>query len=183
MNKTWWQERYIDRKAWILENVRALNLEPGETLVLLLIETANSHHDEISLHQLAQRSNLEVQAVDRLLSQLVRKGHLTLQVEDNHVHYDLSGLYSSPLNDIQPETSDLVEIYEREFKRPLSTREISKLNDWLAKVDYDFLIHALREAIIYHKLNFDYIDRILVKWVNDKVTLEALNAGERHAPR
>ena len=77
-------------------------------------------------------------------------------------------------------TTDIIEIFENEFKRPLSTNEIDKINYWLSQVDYAYLIHALREAIIYRKLSFPYIERILLDWVKNKVTLEQLNAGKRN---
>lgn len=183
MTNAWWKEKYIDTRAWILDNVRQLNLEADEALILLLIETANMHQEDINLNQLALRSNMQIKDVDAILTKLVRKGYLNIEIADNRVHYDLSGLFTSKQVDISAETSDIVEVYEREFKRPLSTHEIEKLNDWLMKVDYAYLIHALREAIIYHKMNFSYIDRILMQWVNDKVTLEQLNAGERNAQK
>ena len=73
----------------------------------------------------------------------------------------------------------IIDLFEREFKRPLSAHEIDKLNDWLMKVDHAYLVHALREALIYQKLNFNYIDRILVKWLDNKVSLQDLDAGKK----
>lgn len=79
-------------------------------------------------------------------------------------------------------TSDLLQIFEREFKRPLTQMDIQKICDWESKVGYDYVIHALRECIIYNtdgkKLNTNYLDSILVGWLNRKITLEMLNAGE-----
>jgi len=180
MNEQWWLSRYIDKKAWILENLAILNLDPREAIILLLIESAHQHQDEINLNELATKSNISTKDVDVVLSKLVLKGFLKIEMMDKTVNYDLTGLYRSKPLVIEKDTQDLVSIYEREFKRPLSAAEISKLNDWIMRVDYGFIIHALREALIYRKLSFAYIDRILAQWVNDGVTLEQLNAGKRH---
>lgn len=180
MNDQWWLNRYINKQAWILENLAVLNLEPHEAIILLLMESALQHQDEINLNELASKSNLSVQQVDTVISKLVIKGFLKIEVNANTVKYDLSGLYQAKPLVIEKDTTDLVSIYEREFKRPLSASEIAKLNDWIMRVDYGFLIHALREALIYRKLSFAYIDRILAQWVSDGVTLDQLNAGKRH---
>ena len=49
------------------------------------------------------------------------------------------------------------------------------------KCGYDYVVHALREAVIYRQLKFPYIDRILNQWLKDGFSLEDLNAGKRNA--
>lgn len=74
-------------------------------------------------------------------------------------------------------TSDLLETFEREFKRPLSNNDIQKINDWEDKVGYEYVIHALRQCVIYQKLNISYLDSIIVNWLDKNKTIEDLDQG------
>ncbi len=59
---------------------------------------------------------------------------------------------------------DLYTCFEQEFGRPLSPFECESLAMWLDDDHHEPVIikSALREAVISGKLNFRYIDRILI---------------------
>lgn len=78
------------------------------------------------------------------------------------------------------ELTDLFDLIQHEFKKPLSSYESEKILYWYEKLGYKFIEHALREALIYRKLDINYIDKVLARWVKDEVTLEMLNKGEKH---
>lgn len=176
----WWESRYFNKQVWILEHVQKFNLSALDCVVLQQLSLTLDHREEVTLVNLSQKCNVSIKQLDETLTKLIQKGWVAIDMDGPLVRYNLDGLYAQEKQSLNAETTDIVEIYEREFKRPLSTHEIEKINDWLMKVDHAFLIHALREAIIYRKVNMNYIDRILIQWVNDKVTLEQLNAGQRH---
>lgn len=56
---------------------------------------------------------------------------------------------------------NLIELFETEFKRPLSQREVQTICDWQNEYEHDQIVFALRNAIIYQKTSIDYIGRIL----------------------
>lgn len=172
--------KYFNQQIWILEHAHRLSMTALECVVLQHISLHNQYHEMVQLAQLALKCNVTIKQMDDCLTKLIQRGWVSIDALGSDVNYHLEGLFNQSMTEVSSETSDIVELYEREFKRPLSAHEIEKINDWLMKVDHGFLIHALREAVIYRKLNFSYIDRILVQWMNDHVTLELLNAGKRN---
>lgn len=78
------------------------------------------------------------------------------------------------------ELTELIDLIESEFKRPISAFEIDKVKYWFDLVGYQYIVHGLRQCLIYSKKDINYLDKVLVRWTNDKVTLEMLNKGEKH---
>lgn len=175
-----WKERYFNRKNWILEENYRLDLNSLETLVLLNIEHFNEFDILIDLNLLSNVCHSTQSEIDKALTILINKGYLKIEMIDDKVLYNTDGLFQIKNTKLDDQSTDIIEIYENEFKRPLSATEIDKLNYWLTQLDYAFLIHALREAAIYRKLSFPYIERILIEWTKNKITLEQLNSGKRN---
>lgn len=73
---------------------------------------------------------------------------------------------------------NLFELFETEFARPLSQREFQLLSDWSELYDEKLISYALREAVIYEKRSFDYIERILSDWQLKGMTAEQYESGE-----
>lgn len=73
----------------------------------------------------------------------------------------------------------LFDLFEREFARTISSSEAMRLSDWVSHYNDNLIRYALREAILYEKLNFDYIDRILMNWEKRSFTAEMYENGER----
>lgn len=171
---------YFNAQAWLLEHIHTLQLSPEEALVVLLIQHFQSFQTPIDLNKLATHANLSVKVIDKVLSQLVKRGYIKINMLQTSLTFDLSNLYTETPTESKGDFSHVLLIYEQEFKRPLSTHEVDKIKDWLSKVEPDFLIHALREAIIYRKLNFGYIDKILLSWLTQNISLEQLNSGQKN---
>lgn len=76
--------------------------------------------------------------------------------------------------------TELIELIESEFKRPTSSYEVEKIKYWFDKVGYNYIIHALRETLIYKKSSVNYLEKVLVRWTNENMTLEMLDNGEHH---
>lgn len=179
MKNKYWQEPYFDRIAWILENIEHIELTSIEALVVLQLEHMRIHNLPIDLDVLASRCKVEAEAIDLILDSLTRKGYLTLEVKHSEVCYALDGLYESPRLG-GADADSVFRLYEQEFGRPLSSAELDKLVDWMDKTSADVCIHALREAVMYRKLSFSYIDKILNIWLKSGVTLDQLNEGRRN---
>jgi DNA replication protein len=178
MNEQWYKETYVDRIAWILENSQNLSISVYELAVLLQIEYLNRKKAEISLQILAFCLNDDSSKIDETCTRLRAKGYLDIHIDDHEVHYITDGVFL-PKTLLLEETKDIYGLFEREFKRPLSHNEIDKLNDWLTRMDVQYLMYALREAILYNKLQFSYIDRILNQWLKDHVSIEDIIHGKR----
>jgi predicted phage replisome organizer len=72
---------------------------------------------------------------------------------------------------------ELIELFQTEFKKPLSSTEIDKLLYWHGKVGVKYIKHALRESLIYRVLKITYVEKVLLNWQKDEITLEMLNQG------
>ena len=88
--------------------------------------------------------------------------------EDNN-----TSLKENKLNELNnQEKPSLFELFEDEFKRPLTQIEIKKLFDWQQEHDEQLVVYALREASINKKWSFNYIGQILYEWQRNGMTVE-----------
>ena len=55
-------------------------------------------------------------------------------------------------------------VFEREFGRPLSPMEVDRIRHWCEETDSMLIMEALRRAVMMGKMNFRYIDAILLEW-------------------
>ncbi len=169
---------YIIKADWILDHMIQLDLDTQETLVLLILENHIRLQKHIDPKLLANQTNLSIKEFDSNLTSLIQKGYIKINITEQRVSYELQNIiFDIESTQDLSDSTDILDLFEREFKRPLSNNEINKLNDWLMKVGHGFLEHALREAVIYNAVKFEYIDRILINWIDKGVKLEDLDAG------
>lgn len=71
------------------------------------------------------------------------------------------------------------EKFEDEFARTISQVETTRLNEMIAEHGQLKVMYALREAVVYKKFSFDYIDRILLGWEQKGLTVEDYEEGKR----
>jgi DNA replication protein len=178
MMNEWYKAPHVDVRIWLLDHIAELGLSSDEALIALQILHHNQINRHIVLEALAAQCAMKPEKADKVLASLSKKGYLSIDVGSSGVSYNLEALFvkkSPPLV-----SGDLLAVFEREFKRPLSSHEIDKITDWRSRLSDDHVILALREALIYNKLNFAYIDRILSTWLNDGTTLQQLHEGQRN---
>lgn len=178
MMNEWYKAPHVDVRIWLLDHIADLGLTPEEALIALQILHHNKINRHIVLEALAVQCAMKPEKADKALASLCKKGYLSIDVSSHGVSYNLEGLFvekKAPLVN-----GDVLAVFEREFKRPLSSHEIDKLTDWRARLNDEYVILALREALIYNKLNFAYIDRILSTWLNEGTTLQQLHEGQRN---
>ncbi len=96
--------------------------------------------------------------------------------EDNN-----TSLKENKLNELSnQEKPTLFELFEDEFKRPLTQVELMRLNDWSREYDQQLIIYALREASINKAFSFNYIDKILCEWKRKGMTAEMYEEREEN---
>ncbi len=66
------------------------------------------------------------------------------------------------------QSDDIFELFETEFKKPLSQSQMVRISEWLRIYDKDSIIDALREASINEKLSLSYIEKILAAHDNEE---------------
>lgn len=164
--KQWYEKKYFNRMYWIFEEMENLNLNETELNLILLIQYLNETSTPITFEVLKTKLRRREDEIDDLLDQLNKKGYLTIEVTVKGFEINIDGLFR-----MESEThfeKNLFDLFENEFKRPLSPTEVQRLSDWLSEYDETTITFALREASLRNVLNFNYIHRILENGANDE---------------
>ncbi|MFC4404382.1 DnaD domain-containing protein [Gracilibacillus xinjiangensis] len=162
----------------LLTSYNTLGLNEHQVVLLLHIHISltNGIHFPTP-EQLAGSMTISTEECSKHLRKLIQLGFL--QIEEDESSGVLREMYSIEplweklytLSDNKPHTEEvkigeMFRRFEQEFGRPLSPFEIERINQWLDEEEYslELIYAALREAVLMSKLNFNYIDRILIDW-------------------
>lgn len=157
----WWTKSYINRRDWILENLGVLNLTSHQTVILLLIDYMNVNHLDITPVELSKRTGFESEKVDEVLHDLARQNILEITPSSTSFVFSIDNLFQEGLR-YEYVNETIFEVFENELARPLSQKELERLNSWLGMYSQDEIVSALRTAIVYKKVSFPYMNSILV---------------------
>ena len=157
--KQWYQKKYFNKMYWIFEELENLNLTHTEICFILLIQYFNETNTKINFEEIKNKMKMNDEQIDELLDRLNQKGYLSLSVDAIGFNIDIDGLFTME-NEIHFE-SNIFDLFESEFKRPISSVELRRISDWLNQYDEKEIMFALREASLRNIFNFDYINRIL----------------------
>lgn len=174
-----WTSPYLDHKVWILDHLQSLHLEPKEVLVLLLIDYYNDMNKTIHHESIADKLHIDVEEVENLFVSLADKGYLNIAYKDGGLHFDIEGVYKQEQKKVQGFHRSLVEEFEVEFKRTLSSMEMERILQLASTYDERMVICALNEAAVYEKRNLNYIESILVSWTEKGLSVEDVESGKR----
>ena len=174
-----WNSPYIDHKIWILDHLESLHLEDREALVLLLIDYYNDLHKTIHHEMIAEKLHIGVDEVEALFVTLADKGYLRIVYQNGALHFDIEGIYAQRQNQVQSVHRSLIEEFEMEFKRTLSTNEMERILQLSGRYDERMIVCALNEAAVYEKRSLNYIESILVSWTEKGLSVEDVEAGKR----
>ena len=158
----WYEQNYVNHRDWILDNVEELGLNSQELVLVLLIDFYNEHHMEISMEILSKKCHLEMDELDRIISVLCARKYLDIKASSKRIRFVLNGLFeANTARDRSVMDISLFELFEQEFGRTLSQKEMQKISDWNREYERKQIVDALREASTYQKLNLSYIEAIL----------------------
>ncbi|MCR5228952.1 MAG: DnaD domain protein [Solobacterium sp.] len=175
----WYEQRYVNRRDWVLEHLELLGLTAQETVIVLLIDFMNDNHMDISIDALHKKSGFTETEVDQIISVLCAKKYLEIRVSSKSVAFRLDGLYSTDTaKEERVMDLPLFETFESELKRPLNQREMEKISEWNRKIDRKMILYALREASAFQKLSIPYIDSVLRSWIEKGYTAEMIEKGK-----
>ena len=176
----WYEQNYINRRDWVLDHLELLGLDGNETMIVLLIDFMNEHRIPVSLDSLHKKTGLNEEEINRIISSLCARKYLEIRGSAKSVRFLLNGLYETDIaRDQRILDKSLFDVFETEFGRPLSNRELEKLSDWNKVTDKKLILYALREASAYQALNMNYIDKILKDWKDSGLTAQMIEEGKR----
>ncbi|SER12420.1 DNA replication protein [Gracilibacillus ureilyticus] len=164
-------------KALML-NYQKLGINEHQLVLLLFIHISQTAGIQFPTpEQLAEKMSISTEECSKHLRKLIQLGYLEIEEDDTggvlKEMYSLETLWHKIYAGGNQETSteevqigEMFRRFEQEFGRPLSPFEIERINQWLDEEKYsiDLVYAALREAVLMSKLNFTYIDRILIDW-------------------
>ena len=175
----WYEQKYVNHRDWILDNIELLNLTHTDLITVLVIDFLNEHHMTITSDVLCAKTRLSKKDLDIVLGGLCAKKYLDIQAQGDKVSFILDGLFDIDIaHDTRVTESPLFDLFETEFGRPLSQYEMKKISEWNHMYDKQMIIYALRTASAYQKMNLAYIDKILCNWRDKNVSLEMIEAGK-----
>lgn len=173
----WWKEAHIDRRTYLLKEYQNLQLNEREFLMILMIDFLLSTKLDCQVEDLAVLLKSDQKEVVGLLSSLVDRGWIAMEVTNKRISYSLDPVFQKkPIVQI---SQTLFDLFEEQFARPLTSNEMKRLSNWMQIYDQDLIAWGLRQAVIYKKYSFSYIDKILNQWHLNGTTAEMLNHGKK----
>ena len=151
---------YFDKIRFILSNLAKLDLSDREVVVVLTILLLQEDVSIVSVESIINQTGLSITEVDEVVTLLAGKGFLEIEVKNSLVNFNVDNIFNLK-SEANLDVSDIFKIFEEEFSRILTQKELVKLNEWQKKYSRDEIIEALRNASIMEKYNFNYINRIL----------------------
>ena len=175
----------------LLVDASKLNMTMEEGYLVLVLWTLVLEQEQgVTESDLSKKIGIGEDKVLEILGGLIAKGILTYEKKEGDFSYCLKPLYEAlfleEANGAQePEDgpSSLYQKFEGEFKRPLSPIEIDFLVEWQNEKDYsvDMITEALKVSVGVGKLNFKYIDHILLDWQKKGVVTARENEAAEEA--
>ena len=157
----------------IINEAIKLKLDLNEFLILVYF--VNSDNKVFDIASLRNIINIpENDALDAF-NKLIQKKLINIVAEKDSNNkivekINIDGFYSFVDENLKEKgkaekKEDIYSVFEKEFKRPLSSMEYEIINAWLEKsFTEDLIIGALKEAIYNGVTNLRYIDKILYEW-------------------
>ncbi len=175
----WYQQSCVNKRDYLLEHLEEYALNHSELIMLMMIDFLNQQNQLITHDTLSKKLNISKKEVDQILSDLISKDYLEINIVDGRMNYCFDGIFEIE-EQVNEFDQSVFEIYEREFKRLLSQKELERLSEWCNIYEKDLIIYALMEAITYDAISFDYIERILQNWKEQGFSAAQYVEGKRH---
>ncbi|SET90972.1 DNA replication protein [Salinibacillus kushneri] len=161
----------------ILLNYTSLGMTEGELVVILQIYRLQLEGNRLpSIQAISEHMTINEQELAQMLKKLMQKDLIKIEQhqEDDVIYewYSLEPVWNKIYEPVQQNEEEgehegkLFYLFEQEFGRALSPIEIETINHWLDEDNLapSLIKAALREAVLMGKLNFRYVDRILIEW-------------------
>ncbi len=171
------EKNIVDFSELLLNNYHKIGLDETDTVILIKLKyLMNKNVPFISPKQLSETLSISAQTTAKRLNTLIDRGFITMQlvVGENGKEreaYSLDRVYEQILfiedENKEPDTKEkeLVDLFEEEFKKPLSVLDIQTITKWLSEDNYSFdqIKDALFIAVKNRRLTIKYVDGILLK--------------------
>ncbi|MBC1482401.1 DnaD domain-containing protein [Listeria sp. FSL L7-1485] len=189
MLENWMNEGQVTLPQVLVKNYTVVGLNELEMMLLLQIQSFAANAEFFpSMEMLTERTTLRLEETIKIMDSLLKKGMIAIEqsqdasqmISERYSLAPLWGKLAALYENIEAEgrqekqiekQTNLYSLFEAEFGRPLSPMEAEMLSAWLDQDETspELIKEALKEAVISQKLNFRYIDRILLNWTKQGV--------------
>lgn len=189
MNVEQLKSRPVIIRQELLDHYADMGLNETELVILIkLLHSAEISNKQPSIESLQRGSTLDSREITAIIQRLIQYDLLELNVnkdeEGKFTEYMNLDKFYTRLSELMDEievkevAKDNAVAFENVFKnieqtfgRALSPYEIETINQWLDVDQHELPViqAALDEAASQNKLNFKYIDRILLNWKKNNV--------------
>lgn len=184
------QEGSISLPVLLFTEYKRVGLTEQEVLLLihLMLYQEKEQKPFPTASELEERMNITADQILSSLQHLIRGGFLQIEEETNEYGLRSERYSTSPLlqqlvasfidregaeeKSLDEQVySNIFRLFEQEFGRALSPMECETLAQWIDEDRYpeELIEAALREAVFCGKVNFRYIDRILLEWQRNQI--------------
>ena len=166
------QDSTIQVPKILLTNYKTLKLSDQEFIFVLYL--LNTNH-VLNPKQIAADLSLELPTIFEMISNLETKDLVKIETYQNknirEEALNFDGLYDKLAFLIvngkteKPDKTNLFDLFEKQFGRPLSPMEYEIINGWKeVNFEEELIVLALKEAAYNGVNNLRYIDKILYEW-------------------
>lgn len=154
-------------------------LELSEFIFLIYLTNLGSRFT-FDPNRFSDDLNFSLEEVLSMIDKLTEKHYISIEVIKNDKNvmeeYVVLDLFYEKLTNLliadinqekieEEKNSNVFEVIEKEFARPLTSMEYEIISAWLEDgVREDLIIEALREAVYSGVCNLRYIDKIIYEW-------------------
>ena len=179
--KNFINKKIVDFSELILENYHQLDIDETDAIILIkLYKFLEKGGSFIDPKKLSESLSISALNTSKRVSNLIDRGFIELSLVDGTngkqtEKYNLDLIFEKIImidynerkggNIHNTSEKELVDLFESEFRKPLSVLDIQTITKWLNDDQYTFdqIKDALFVAVKARKLSIKYVDGILLK--------------------
>lgn len=160
----------------LLKNYRNLNITDSELIILIYLINSDKTFNP---KKISTDLNFKLNETMSLITSLTDKGIIKIDVINKKVReeiFNLDELYNKLafliINGKETKSSNIFDVFEKEFGRTLSPMDYEIISDWQKDFDDNLILLALKEAVFNNVNNLRYIDKIIRDWSKKGIKTE-----------
>lgn len=165
----------INKQQFLINNYNLIDLDEVELVIVLLIQNMLDINELVTTQALEQKMSIANEKIEKHLGRLIEKNLISFDNYSSRNTIDTSMVFNKIIdkiieNNLDKENDDklasqgnLINVFEKEFKRKLSPIEIETIKEWSTTFNNELVVYALKESVMYGVLNLKYIEKIIVE--------------------
>ena len=160
----------------LFKNYRNLNITDSELIILIYLINSDKTFNP---KKISKDLNFKLNETMSLITSLTDKGIIKIDVINKKVReevFNLDELYNKLafliINGKETKSSNIFDVFEKEFGRTLSPMDYEIISDWQKDFEDSLILLALKEAVFNNVNNLRYIDKIIRDWSKKGIKTE-----------